>query len=55
LSSLENQPASNIQERQAGISTGILGVLQEKIKVLMQYAMRAMETVLSELMHTSSR
>ncbi|XP_031682276.1 rab11 family-interacting protein 1 isoform X2 [Oncorhynchus kisutch] len=33
LSSLENQPASNIQERQAGISTGILGVLQEKIKV----------------------
>ncbi|CDQ57083.1 unnamed protein product [Oncorhynchus mykiss] len=33
LSSLENQPASNIQERQAGISTGILGVHQEKIKV----------------------
>nr|XP_046159487.1 stress response protein NST1-like isoform X3 [Oncorhynchus gorbuscha] len=33
LSSLENQPASNIQERQAGISTGILGVLQEKIKM----------------------
>ncbi|XP_064833941.1 rab11 family-interacting protein 1-like isoform X4 [Oncorhynchus masou masou] len=33
LSSLENQPASNIQERQAGVSTGILGVLQEKIKV----------------------
>ncbi|XP_052313994.1 titin homolog isoform X2 [Oncorhynchus keta] len=33
LSSLENQPSSNIQERQAGISTGILGVLQEKIKV----------------------
>ncbi|CAB1352837.1 unnamed protein product [Coregonus sp. 'balchen'] len=33
LSSLENQPASNIQEGQAGKSTGILGVLQEKIKV----------------------
>ncbi|XP_038845792.1 protein split ends-like [Salvelinus namaycush] len=33
LSSLENQPASNIQEAQAGISTGFLCVLQEKIKV----------------------
>ncbi|KAM9539559.1 uncharacterized protein ACWYII_037993 isoform 1-T1 [Salvelinus alpinus] len=33
LSSLENQPASNIQEGHAGISTGFLGVLQEKIKV----------------------
>uniref|UniRef100_A0A4W5N3P3 Rab11 family-interacting protein 1-like n=1 Tax=Hucho hucho TaxID=62062 RepID=A0A4W5N3P3_9TELE len=33
LSSLENQPASNIQEGQAGISTGFLSVLQEKIKV----------------------
>uniref|UniRef100_A0A8C8I3N2 Rab11 family-interacting protein 1-like n=1 Tax=Oncorhynchus tshawytscha TaxID=74940 RepID=A0A8C8I3N2_ONCTS len=33
LSSLENQPASNIHEGQAGKSTGILGGLQEKIKV----------------------
>ncbi|XP_031659165.1 stress response protein nst1 isoform X2 [Oncorhynchus kisutch] len=33
LSSLENQPASNIHEGQAGKSTGVLGGLQEKIKV----------------------
>uniref|UniRef100_A0A4W5M8N8 RAB11 family interacting protein 1 (class I) b n=1 Tax=Hucho hucho TaxID=62062 RepID=A0A4W5M8N8_9TELE len=33
LSSLEKQPASNIHEGQAGKSTGILGGLQEKIKV----------------------
>ncbi|XP_055730597.1 rab11 family-interacting protein 1-like [Salvelinus fontinalis] len=33
LSSLENQPASNIHEGQAGKSTGILGGLQEKIQV----------------------
>ncbi|XP_029547617.1 calponin homology domain-containing protein DDB_G0272472 [Salmo trutta] len=33
LSFLENQPASNIQGGQTSISTGILGVLQEKLKV----------------------
>lgn len=33
LSSLENQPASNIHEEQAAKCTGILGGLQEKIKV----------------------
>ncbi|XP_024287047.1 rab11 family-interacting protein 1 isoform X2 [Oncorhynchus tshawytscha] len=52
LSSLENQPASNIQERQAGISTGILGVLQEKIKVKdtgvkVQYSQLTQEELIS--------